>query len=180
MACPTDKEIERPRNLMEMVSSDASWRELGLRIKWTEPKLPSDANIHLGEPVRVRLAVEAKKDVSESGEEIMAFCWTNLKFSENHCGVWKDIKMHENPKCRSEGPQGVVTHVYQGSLAPDIDDTFRITFNVKWKKFMVWANQFQVDGRLSVSRSPRPEGEVDAPVIFVICYSIEYQTGDKI
>ncbi|GFR69095.1 hypothetical protein ElyMa_002040700 [Elysia marginata] len=173
--CPCDDEIERPQNKIELISGDDSWREVGLRFKWTEPAQPSDNNVTLGEPIRLRVAVEAKKDVSDAEEEISAFCWTNTRFAENRCGLWKDIKLFENPKCRCEGPLGVVTHVYQGSLAPDVENSYRITFNVKWKQFMVWANYFQIDGMLHVSRN-HTSGEIqmNVPVNFPCDYDIQH------
>ena len=79
--CPGNTEVERPQNLMEMVSSENSWRELGFRIKWTEPPVPSSFSMTLGEPLRLRVAVEAKRDISDSQEELAAFCWTNVRFT---------------------------------------------------------------------------------------------------
>ncbi|KAK3708200.1 hypothetical protein RRG08_023611 [Elysia crispata] len=175
-SCPEDDEIERPRNMMEMVNGDDAWKEIGLRIKWTEPSLPSDFNVTLGQPLRLRVCVEAKKDVSDSGDEISAFCWTNVRFAENTCGLWKDIKLFENPKCRCENPAGVISHVFQGSLAPARDDVYRITFNVKWKQFMVWANYFQVDTLVFVSQNFTDDGQIplSVPVNFPCDHNLEH------
>ncbi|RUS78540.1 hypothetical protein EGW08_013683 [Elysia chlorotica] len=80
--------------------------------------------------------------------------------------MWKDIKLFENPKCRNESPPGVMSLVFCGSLAPVSESAYRVTFNVKWKQFMIWANKFQVDTVLHVTQGNEDEVPLSVPINF--------------
>ncbi|CAG5120660.1 unnamed protein product, partial [Candidula unifasciata] len=154
MACPDDPEVERPRNYIEAISGDSSWEMYGIIIKWTEPVVPGSIRLALNEPVRLRLCVETKKDLEVPPEALTAWCWTHIHTAENPCGIWKEIKLNYSPKCTQWNDHGITSYVFQSSIIPTKDDVYRLTFNVKYDKVMIWANNFQVDNVLDIQMKP--------------------------
>ncbi|BFZ12392.1 hypothetical protein BsWGS_15431 [Bradybaena similaris] len=154
MACPDDPEAERPRNYIESISGDGSWDTYGIVIKWTEPIVPGNIKLSLNEPVRLRLCVETKNDLEVPPEALTAWCWTPIITDENPCGIWKEIKLDYNPKCTHWNDHGVTSYVFQSAIVPRKTDVYRLTFNVKYDRVMIWANYFQVDNLLDIQLKP--------------------------
>uniref|UniRef100_A0A2C9LGV7 Uncharacterized protein n=1 Tax=Biomphalaria glabrata TaxID=6526 RepID=A0A2C9LGV7_BIOGL len=149
-----DPEIERPRGYTETVSGDYSWDQYGLRIKWTEPEVPGEFRNPLNEPLRLRVCVETKKALQVPPDDISAWCWTHMRFQENPYGIWKEIRLQYNPKCTQWDDHGINTYVFQTFVTPTLNDNYRLTFNVKLGKIMIWANSFQIDNMIDIREKP--------------------------
>ncbi|BFZ07761.1 hypothetical protein BsWGS_10800 [Bradybaena similaris] len=152
--CPSDPEEKRPKNFVEAISGDESWNALGIRIKWTDPVVPGNLKLPINQAVPLKLCVETKKGFKINPDAISAWCWTHIRAEDNPCGVWREIRLHYNPKCSIEDEHGHISHVFQSSVTPTADDLYRLTFNVKYERLMIWANYFQVDNVVDVQVNP--------------------------
>ncbi|XP_059155616.1 uncharacterized protein LOC131940804 isoform X2 [Physella acuta] len=149
-----DPECERPRNYEEAVSGEVSWDNYGFRIKWTEPEVPGEFRNPCNEPLRLRLCVETKTSLQVPPDDITAWCWTNMRFDGNPYGIWKEINLENLPKCTQWDDHGINSYVFQSYVVPTMNNNYRLTFNVKFGKIMIWANKFQVDNILDILQKP--------------------------
>ncbi|CAG5132640.1 unnamed protein product [Candidula unifasciata] len=164
MACPSDPEEKRPKNFIEAISGDESWSTFGIRVKWTDPVVPGNLKLPIGQQVTLRLCVETRKGFNIVPESLSAWCWTHIRAEDNPCGTWREIRLHHNPKCTIVDEHGHTSHVFQSSVVPTADDLYRLTFNIKYGQVMIWANYFQVDNMVDVHVKPSVGTQYDLVV----------------
>ncbi|BFY98012.1 hypothetical protein BsWGS_01052 [Bradybaena similaris] len=147
-------EEKSPKNLVEYISGDESWYALGVRIKFTDPVVPGNLKLQVNRPVDLIMCVETKSVLKMNPESLSACCWSNIQGEDNPCRPWRDIRLHYNPIRTMMNKYGHISHVFQASLTPTADGLFRLTFYLKFERFLIWANEFQLDNIVDVQANP--------------------------
>ncbi|BFZ12391.1 hypothetical protein BsWGS_15429 [Bradybaena similaris] len=119
-----------------------------MRIKWTEPAVPGTSKVYLLDPLMIKLCLECKKPILL--RNVSAWAWTHVYHKDNTEGIYREIKLSYNNHSRKWDDWGVTTYVFSAIIYPSHNASYRLTYNVKYEKLMIWANVFQVDHILTV------------------------------
>ncbi|CAG5120659.1 unnamed protein product [Candidula unifasciata] len=141
-------ESERPCCYTECCDAETSWDQYGMRIKWTEPAVSGKSKVAMLDPLVIKLCLECKKPIPL--RNVSAWAWTHIFHQDNTEGIFREIKLAYNPKSRKWDDWGVTTYEFFAIIYPTHSAYFRLTYNVKYEKLMIWANVFQADHILTV------------------------------
>ncbi|GFN77786.1 hypothetical protein PoB_000429200 [Plakobranchus ocellatus] len=140
VSCPPPVYSQRSKRFQEFYSGPCTWEAYGIRIKWTDPAAPGTCTVLLDHPVLLKLCVEVKPSSGLTPDMLSANCWTHMKTLCSPCGTWKDIPLRFQNDASSVGEFGISRYVYSVCLTPTECATVKLSFNVSWNNFLIWAN----------------------------------------
>jgi len=123
----------------EFINDDVTWDLLGMRIKWTTPKVPGSSLINAVDPLDLKVCVEFEKPLRL--QKFSVHAWTNLYHADNTEGINKPIQLPYVEGSRDWDDDGVTRYTFQKVIYPSEVGDYNLMFYVQRGRKILWASK---------------------------------------